>query len=88
MAPHQVTKESRLRVKPETGKFYTPLDYADTTEAGKSPDVCVMLLRTEDMQSVHEVAAQLVKNRDGAAGPVVKLYERYATSFLGNLAAA
>lgn len=86
VAPHQTKKEARDRVRPEEGKFYEVGDFADTTEAGKTIDVGIMLLRTPDMEPQHEIAAALVKNRDGdSPRKVVRLCERYATSFLGNL---
>ena len=86
MAPHQTKQARREIVRPESGKFYTVRDYSDTSEAGKTIDVGIMLLRTEELEEVHELAASLVKCRDAEAPPqVVRLYERYSSSFIGNL---
>jgi len=88
LAPHQTKQARREIVKPENGKFYTVRDYADTSEAGKTIDVGIMLLRTTELEEVHEIAASLVKCRDSEAPPTVtRLYERYATSFIGNMSA-
>jgi len=88
MAPHQTKQAKREIVKPENGKFYTVRDFADTSEAGKTIDTGIMLLRTPELEGVHEIAASLVKCRDSEAPPtVVRLYERYASSFIGNMSA-
>ena len=88
MAPHQTKQARREIVKPEIGKFYTVRDFADTSEAGKTIDVGIMLLRTPELEEVHEIAASLVKCRDSEAPPTVtRLYERYASSFIGNMSA-
>jgi hypothetical protein len=86
ISAHQTKQERREEIKPELGKFYTIRDYSDTSEAGKSIDVGVMLLRTEELKKLHEVAVGLVKNRDGETpAEISRLYEDYASSFLGNI---
>ncbi|MBX4216055.1 hypothetical protein KW797_03840, partial [Candidatus Parcubacteria bacterium] len=86
VAAHQIKQEARERVKPEAGKFYTVRDFSDTSEAGKSVDTAAMILRTDELKKLHEVAAGLVKNRDGdAPSEVVRLYEDFASSYLGNI---
>lgn len=86
ITPHQTKQNVREVVKPENGKFYTVRDYADTSEAGKTIDVGVMLLRDDDLERQHEIAASLVKCRDAESPPtVVRLYERYKSSYLGNM---
>ena len=87
MAPHQIPRDAREKVKAEEGKFYTMRDFADTSEAEKTADVAVMLLRTPELEVQHEVVAAVVKCRDAGVPPsLTHLFERYETSYLGNLA--
>jgi len=87
IAAHQTKQDARERCKPEPGKFYTLRDYADTSEAGKSIDTGIMLLRNDELKKMHEMAASLVKVRDAdCPTEIFRLYENYASSYLGNLA--
>lgn len=89
IAAHQMKQDRREEVKAEVGKFYSVSDYADTSEAGKSIDTGVVLFRDEDLKKVKELAAALVKLRDGdCPSEIFRLYEDYATSYIGNLAKA
>lgn len=86
VAPHQMKQEAWEEVKPETGKFYTKADYADTSEAEKSIDIGIALLHKDEQAKLHETAAGILKNRHGAEPPeIFSLYENYAACYLGNL---
>lgn len=85
-AAHQLKQSARESVKAEDEKFYTISDFAHTSEAGKSADVAIMLLRTDKLKEANEIAAKVVKLRDGDPEPMFRLYERYSSSFIGDLA--
>lgn len=85
-AAHQLKQSSRESVKAEDEKFYTISDFAHTSEAGKSADVAIMILRTDKLKEANEIAAKVVKLRDGDPEPMFRLYERYSSSFIGDLA--
>lgn len=82
---HQMKQEAAERVKPEDDKFYTIADFGNTSEAGKSADIAIGLLFNDECRQAHEVAAKLLKVRDGAPTPMFKLYEKFASSYLDNL---
>lgn len=82
---HQMKQERRAVVKPEDDKFYTIRDFAHTSEAGKSADVAIALLYDDQLRDAHEIAAKLLKIRDGELTPMFKLFERFSSSYIGNL---
>lgn len=82
---HQMKQERRAVVKPEDDKFYTIRDYAHTSEAGKSADIAIALLYDDQLRDAHEIAAKLLKLRDGELTPMFKLFERFSSSYIGNL---
>ena len=82
---HQMKIDARSKVKPEDDKFYTIRDFGHTSEAGKSADVAVGLLYTDELRDAHELACKLLKVRDGDLPPMFKLFERFSSSYVGNL---
>jgi hypothetical protein len=87
--PHQMKQDRREAVKPEDGKFYTVRDFADTSEAGKIIDFGIALYRDDELIKVHELAASILKNRDGECPPdVFRLFENYGVSYIGDLGEA
>ena len=82
---HQMKQEAAAKVKAEDDKFYTIRDFANTSEAGKSADVAIGLLYDDSLKDAHEVAAKFLKIRDGEIPPMFKLFERFSSSYLGNL---
>lgn len=82
---HQVKQDAREKVKPEDDKFYSIRDFAHTSEAGKSADAALMLLYNDELRDAHEIAAKVVKNRDGDLQPMFKLFENFKSSYIGNL---
>jgi len=88
VSAHQMSAQAREAAKPIEGKFYSVRDFADTSEAGKSADVALALLRTPDLEAQNEVCVGFLKCRDSALGPLFTLYENYAASYLGDMQAA
>lgn len=82
---HQMKIDARAKVKPESDKFYTIRDFSHTSEAGKSADVAIGLLYTDELRDAHELACKLLKVRDGELPDMFKLYERFASAYIGNL---
>lgn len=86
IALHQISFQAREKVKFAPGKFYTLASLADSSEAGKSADICIALLRTEEMEAEHELGIGLIKSRDSAPqDKLFKLFESYETAFIGDL---
>lgn len=84
-AAHQTKQAAREKVKPEDDKFYTVRDFDHTSEAGKSIDVGIMLLRTPELADANEIAAKIVKSRDSDVPPMFKLFGRFESSYIGDL---
>ena len=59
---------------------------ADSSEAGKSADIAIALIRTTEMEEEHELGVQILKVRDSCADErLFKLFENYQTAYIGNL---
>jgi len=83
---HQTSMQARDVVKFEPGKFYTLSSLADSSEAGKSADVAMALLRTEEMEEAHELGFGILKSRDSyAPDRLFKLFENFQTAYVGDL---
>jgi replicative DNA helicase len=87
ISAHQMSNQARDRVMPTPGKFYTTRDFADTSEAGKSADIAVALLRNDELEAQHRVCCGLLKNRDGELGSLFELAENYSAAQLHDLTA-
>jgi replicative DNA helicase len=83
---HQISNQARDIVKFEPGKYFTLSSLADSSEAGKSADVAMALLRTEEMQEAHELGFGILKSRDSyAPDRLFKLFENFQTAYVGDL---
>ena len=83
---HQISNQAKAIVKFEPGKFYSLASLADTSEAGKSADVAMALLRTEEMEEAHELGFGILKTRDSyAPDRLFKLFENFQTAYVGDL---
>lgn len=83
---HQISNQARDIVKFEPGKYYTLSSLADSSEAGKSADVAMALLRTEEMLEAHELGFGILKSRDSyAPDRLFKLFENFQTAYVGDL---
>jgi len=82
VSAHQMGIDARERVKPVEGKFYTIRDFSDTSEAGKSADIAIALLRTDEFKAQKQVCCGFLKNRDGEIPPLITLQENYASACL------
>ena len=83
---HQISNQARDVVKFEPGKFFTLSSLADSSEAGKSADVAMALLRTEEMLEAHELGFGMLKTRDSfAQDRLFKLFENFQTAYVGDL---
>lgn len=83
---HQISNQARDAVKFEPGKYYTLSSLADSSEAGKSADVAMALLRTEEMLEAHELGFGILKSRDSfAPDRLFKLFENFQTAYVGDL---
>ena len=83
---HQISMEARNKVKFQPGKFYTLSSLADTSEAAKSADTAIALLRTQDFEDEHELGCGILKTRDSVAqDKLFKLYEAYQYGYIGDL---
>lgn len=83
---HQISNQARDIVKFEPGKYFTLSSLADSSEAGKSADVAMALLRTEEMQEAHELGFGILKSRDSyAPDRLFKLFENFQTAYIGDL---
>lgn len=83
---HQISNQARDIVKFEPGKYYTLSSLADSSEAGKSADVAMALLRTEEMMEAHELGFGILKSRDSfSPDRLFKLFENFNTAYVGNL---
>ena len=83
---HQISNQARDVVKFEPGKYFTLSSLADSSEAGKSADVAMALLRTEEMQEAHELGFGILKSRDSyAPDRLFKLFENFQTAYVGDL---
>jgi replicative DNA helicase len=79
VSPWQMNRSKYDEAK-KTG-YYTLGALSDTSEAEKSPDVLVSMLRFDDDAS--KVRVQLLKNRDGEVGHGFMLDARFANTYLG-----
>ena len=83
---HQISTQARDIVKFEPGKYFTLSSLADSSEAGKSADVAMALLRTEEMQEAHELGFGILKSRDSfSPDRLFKLFENFQTAYVGDL---
>ena len=83
---HQISMQAREKVKFAPGKFYSLASLADSSEAGKSADSCFALLRTEEMESEHEIGVGILKTRDSfSEDKLFKVFENFNYGFIGNL---
>jgi len=83
---HQISNQARDVVKFEPGKYFTLSSLADSSEAGKSADVAMALLRTEEMMEAHELGFGILKSRDSyAPDRLFKLFENFQTAYVGDL---
>jgi len=83
---HQISNQARDVVKFEPGKFFTLSSLADSSEAGKSADVAMALLRTDDMREAHELGFGILKSRDSySPDRLFKLFENFQTAYVGDL---
>lgn len=86
IALHQISFQARDKVKFAPGKFYTLASLADSSEAGKSADAAVAILRTEEMEQEHELGCGILKMRDSAPDDkLFKLFESYGTAYIADL---
>ena len=86
IALHQISFQAREKAKFAPGKCYTLASLADSSEAGKSADIAIALIRTTEMEEEHELGVQILKVRDSCADErLFKLFENYQTAYIGNL---
>lgn len=86
IALHQISTQAREKVKFVPGKYYTLGSLAESSEAAKTADEVIALLRTEEMADEHELGVGILKQRDGDADTkLFKLYEDYAHTLIANL---
>lgn len=79
LSPWAMNRDRFLEAK-KTG-HYTLGSLADTSEAEKSPDVLVSMLRPEDDRS--KVTMQFLKNRDGEVGHAFSVDVKFRNTYLG-----
>jgi UDP-glucose 6-dehydrogenase len=85
ISAYQISQQAREKVRPTPEKFYTMRSLSDTSEAAKSADLIVAILRDEKLKEEKELMAGILKARDAETPPPFKLYENYSSSYIGNL---
>jgi len=71
--------------KAKRSGHYELNSFADSSEAEKSSDFAMWILRDPRLEEEHEMKAGIMKYRDDEKIREFRLYEDFATSFLGNL---
>lgn len=84
---HQISFQATKSVKFEPGKFFKFDALADTSEAVKSSDFVMALYRDEVLEEAFELAAGILKTRDGTPADenLFKLYADFRYGLIADL---